>query len=321
MRNFFSLTGTLLSLAALASCHGVDAVATNSDGTLFWALRMNIPAATMDTGSTLQLSAVALYSSGDTIRSGIPAPTFRSLDPTRVTVSPTGVITAIKPTSTPIGVVASVTADNLTNADTTLVAVTLDHNTVDSIAITTTSGSVERDGKTWTIPVGETVILGATAQGPGGTVSGVSVKYQSLDDIIGIVRGTQLTANARGTTQVVAMTTSYGVALTDTITIVVSNPMTGRFSVNPTASRFGLPVLSPTLIIIGEGGIITWRYASRTGTESVTFLNDVDKIPDGDIPSLPPSPGSVTRQFPTVGSYKFQIAAGDTARVIVIPND
>jgi hypothetical protein len=164
-------------------------------------------------------------------------------------------------------------------------------------------------------------------------LTGLAVKYRSLDPIVATIRGTQAYTTAKGVARIVATSTSYGVTLTDTTHIVVTNPMTMTFTFNSsTAVENGsAPITrSPAYGLIGSGGTVTWTNLGLQPSTSVTFLDGADSLAlpvpgtigaaGGNIAVLTPF-SRQSRMFIKPGTYHFRDAAGDTASFVVIPND
>lgn len=324
-------TAVLMATAVCAAigigCKDTAPVSTGVDASqAFWQLSTNIEALTLDSGQTQQIVAVSLNYRGDTLTT-LPAPAYQSLDTSKVTVTPDGLITAIKPSTSSVLVIASLTVDGVTNADTTTVLVSRGSHTFGSLSLRAKVPDSTQVG----YGASKSLSVAAT-DGGGATLTGLAVKYQSLDPIIATVRGTQVYATTKGVARIVATSTSYGVTHADTTHIVVTNPMTQTYTFNsPTAVTAGsAPLVSSGYGLIGAGGTVTWTNLGITPSTSVTFLDGADSLAlpvtgalnaaGGNITTLVPYV-SQSRMFTKPGRIRFKDAAGDTASFLVIPND
>lgn len=282
---------------------------------MFWALQNSAEAATMQVGATLQLVSTPQYASGDAIP-GLPTPTFTSLDPTRVTVNDAGLITAVATTNNPVPVVATLTSGGITNTDTTMVAVTDTRVALKTLSLQVLFGGTV-SGDTLYTPISSFVLLSPFAtDSSDAPVFGLALKYQVLDKVIANLFDTFLSTTAIGVTKIIVSTNSYGVALADTLILKVGNPMSGSFNICPTCSQLSLPTLTPSVIVIGAGGTVSWNGAET----DVTFTTGVDDIPGGAVLHVPAG-GQASITFPTTGTYKFTVqVTGDSGSVVVIPN-
>jgi hypothetical protein len=269
---------------------------------------------------------VPLNYQGDTLTM-MPAPTYLSLDTSKVTVTQDGLVTAVKPSTSSVLVVASLMVDGITNADTIPVIVTRGAHTFGSLSLRARVPDSTKVG------YGASKSLSVTTKdGDGQPLSGLAIKYQSLDPLIATITGTQVYTAAKGVARIVATSTSYGVTLADTTHIVVTNPMTQTFTFNSPASvaAGSPPFTSSGYGIIGSGGTVTWLNLGVTPSTSVTFLDGADSLALPVPGSLGAAGGNITtltpfsrqsRVFIKPGRIRFQDAAGDTGSFVVIPND
>jgi hypothetical protein len=300
----------VLLVGAIVSCSGDSPVALHADSAnLFWAVRLDIPAATIAVGGTQQLVATPVSPSGAPLE-GLPMPAFRSSDETKVTVSPDGVLTAVAVTPGTT-VIASLTVDGLTNVDTTTVVVTPTSAVVQSFSL---------DGAApYTVVRGSAkLITPSIMDDHGQALLGLAVKYVSLDTIIASIQqqpgSVYLTGKAPGKVRVAASMTGYGVTKVDTIEYTVTNP-TSLFITCIGMVRFPgqQPFLPTGPYFLKTNGTVSFSNGMAI-SNSITF-DDVPGAPDDITLGLPGTP--TVRQFTTAGAYRFTDAYGNTGLVVV----
>ncbi|HEU4558433.1 MAG TPA: plastocyanin/azurin family copper-binding protein, partial [Longimicrobium sp.] len=119
-----------------------------------------------------------------------------------------------------------------------------------------------------------------------------------------------VTGVAAGTATITATLTSGGVTRTATaaVTVTTTAPPVGNATVTTPGESF-----SPQTVTIAPGTTVTWQFSGNT--HNVTF-NTVAPT-GGNIPDR--SSGSVTRTFPTAGTYDYRCTRhnGMTGRVVV----
>lgn len=321
-RDRHNVSRTLLfagcAIASIVGCRGDSATAVNADGAhVFWSLANSPGAAALAVGGTLQIVATPLYPTGDSIP-GLPTASFTSLDPSRVTVSSTGLVTGVAVTNNPVAVVSTLTSNGITNTDTTMVAVTATRSPVASILIQPAfAGTLSGDTLNEAYQAFDFVFT-TVLDSMGNPVSGVAVKVTVLDPSIANLFDGELIAQAVGSTKIVASTNAYGISVADTVILVIGNPMSASFNICPTCSQLSLPTLSPKVAVIGAGGTVMWSGAQTT----LIFNNNASDIPGGSgTLNVPAPPNSLTLTFPTPGKYHFTLGTGDTATVAVVPNN
>jgi hypothetical protein len=305
-----TVPGTSLLLSA---CRGEAPVSVNADASkLIWSLKNNVGAATLSPGTTLQLATTAYTYTGDSVE-GLPAPTFNSSDSDKVTVSPTGLVTAVAATTSNVNVVSSLTVDGVTHVDTTIVAVTAAAHTLKTFSIHSSYPST-----TFSLGAYEPVYVTATDSSDL-PLYGLAVKFVSSAPRIADFLSGQLYGYAKGQTTVIASTTSFGVTKADTVTYTVTNPMSANVYCYEHAYLPYEPAfyLASNPVIIGAGGTVTWYNYGNMAT-GITF-DDSTHVTGGNIASIPLY-SSASRTFPTTGTYRFQDVLGDTATIVVIPN-
>jgi hypothetical protein len=300
-----------LSLAAAlagAACSGDSPIALkNAPGDMLWSLHATISAVTVAIGGTQQLGAAAYFSDGSLASTTAPI-TYTSTNPTKVQVSSSGLVTGLAVTSAPAVVVASMATPSITLVDTILVAVTATAHPLKTFSLHTGPTSFAQASS---IPIPLTATDSSDA-----AVSGLAVKYTSLNPNIFYVNGTSLIGATTGTTALIASTTSYGVARTDTVNITVTNPMVAYlycYNKANTGRDF-----SSTTTIIGVGGTV--NFYNFLGSPITITFDDPTNITGGNIVNLANST-SAARVFTAAGTYNFHSQTGGTATVVVIPNN
>lgn len=301
-----------------AGCSGDRVVEINEAdlSTFYWKLALDIHATTVAVGGTQMVVARPRTVAGDTI-SGLPAPVFTSQDSTKVTVDQSGVITGITETSG-TAVIATLTAQGITHADTTIVAVTAESHVLASFEIAYTPGD-ERIGQGDYRPL--TVVA---LDDHGDPLDGLSVQLQVLTPATLTESAGELAfyATQVGIGRIAVQTTSYGVTMADTMEYQVGYPSTGTVQAQAadpdTTLAFG-----PHTVVIAVNGTVTW-YNFANGPINVTFDNDVENVEGGNIETLEPGdfdPADNTRQFLAAGTYHYtNTMNGQTGQVVVVDN-
>lgn len=297
----------------LSACRGEAPVSINADASnLVWSIKNSTGAATLSPGTTVQLTTTAYTYAGEPVE-GLPAATFRSTDSTKVTVSPTGLVTGVAATTSNVNVISSLTVAGVTHADTTIVAVT-------PVAHTLKTFSIHPASQITTIPLNGNTGVTVTATDSGNqTLTGLAVKLVSSAPLVADFYYGYLYAYAKGQTTVIASTTSFGVTKADTVTYTVTNPMQANVYCYEHAYLPYEPAFYVTSnpIIIGAGGTVTWANYGNMVT-GITF-DDSTHVTGGNIASIPLYT-SASRTFPTTGTYVFKDVLGDSATIVVIPN-
>jgi hypothetical protein len=208
--------------------------------------------------------------------------------------------------------VASLTADDITYVDTTIVAVT-PHSTVIK-------------GLTLDLPNGTTLGLGDPAVSLVANavdehdmaIPGIAISIVSLDPnkIMLYAWGgpPSAQASALGKARIVVSTTSYGTTFVDTVQFTVQYGMAGNVGIQlgyPT----NIPTFYPGALVIGVGG--TASFFNGTSTPfSLTFLNGLENIV-GSVTDLGPY-GTQVVQFLAVGTYNYKDpVSGATGSIVV----
>jgi hypothetical protein len=215
-------------------------------------LRLDHPAITMSTVppyDILQLTAMPRNAFGD-VMTGLPAPTYRSTDTTKVLVTANGLLRAVGQASQ-IQVIAELVHGPVRHADTAII-------NVDALADPPELGSISinpflQDSFVWPMPslrdsnastdyfqigqlIGENFVFNRALEArvvdvDQMTIPGVPIEYTSLDRAIATIRrrvvgseGASMQLIRPGQARMVARTTAYGITATDTVVITVTLP-------------------------------------------------------------------------------------------------
>jgi hypothetical protein len=310
VRTAFRLPHALLGLSILAACRADGVVnPTNPNVQQYWALQLDRSAITLALAAdydTLHLTAMPVTPSGAPIE-GLPAPTFRSTNVNTVTVDAAGQITALDLTAG-TQVIASLTADGITHADTALVAVTAEAATVTSFSIQPVPPDSARLALRGTLLQTFHALTPIVMDVGGVPLSGNPVRYQSLD------RRTALVDSYGGTVQglrlgyvdLVAATTVYGQTFTDTLSFRIGYPGYVKVKVHGPFYAF-VPYqtgsLIPDSVVIGTGGVVEWE---NTGMLEGTLMDMVFE------PAAAATLDSVPEQYVCVN---YGIDCGSTGNV------
>lgn len=300
-----------LTTAALG-CRGTDAVVANMDGSkLLWSVTNTVGAVTMDTGTTFQLVLTPRYASGDVVPNLSPT-SFTTNGPTKVTVSPTGLLTALEATDAPVLIVGTYTLDGVSITDTVSVAVTAGRHSIKTFSLQDTPTSIAIND----YPYVQATVTDSSDQ----MLYDVPVAYTSSNPTVADFQYGSLTLMTRGTTTLHAVATVYGVTYQDSVTVTITNPTSVQFTLYGAEwqSEFGYPGVGPVRGVIGVGGTVSFFGFGLDGPSSITFITGGDSLPaNANVPVFTSS--ATVGPFLVPGSYLFKIASGDTARVYVLP--
>jgi len=350
----------LLAAVALAGCGGLEPVEpyspTTDPAALFMALTFDhgaINLATVAPHDKLQLTATPRDGLGSPMM-GLPAPTFRSSDTTRVFVTPQGELQARK-AGTGIQVIAELVADgNVRHADTAFVNVTASTNP-QMLATLSIQPQTPQAAVWGMLPFSGTLgrllfqfsgvrfdaavplrLLDAN----GAAIPGLVVRYQSLNPDVATINSRLGNIGMLQPAEVtmVVRTTAYGISKADTARFTVTLPIVHGVVVNA-APNGGVPVTAPRTVTIRPGGYVFWSNLSADSV-SVTFddpsaAGQIAQIctaqgatrpvhcDSGNIPNFMSKTNDFWqhtrgRQFVQPGSYPYRIEPlGVTGRVIV----
>jgi Big-like domain-containing protein len=277
----------------------------------FFSLDLSPKAINVATGATQQLTVTPKDVAGNPL-SGLPVPTFLSTDTSVAQVSASGVVTGRKTGSSVI--TASIQSDSLTLSDRVTVTVTATQRTLASFTIAP---------KTVTLGAGATQRLTPTSRDQSGAViSGLGRPfYVSTDTTKARVSafGT-VTAVSPGQAKIAATITSGGVTKTDTALIAVTNPRSATVTMNTSGSCClrlapGESAILPPIVVIAPSGTVRWDNRTATSPDSTSFavtFGNAAAVTGGDIAAF--KSGSVTRTFPTAGTYTYTVTAFVFAR-------
>jgi hypothetical protein len=351
-----TVVAALTTLAGIWGCSTDSAFAPSTDpSALFWGLRVDQHAVQLSLSApenAVQLAATSYTPFGD---EWMPAPgdsappTFwYSTDSSKVTVTQAGVVTAKAPTTSAIRVIAIRRINNVTQADTSQIRVvseptprvlqTLDIRPTDSAKVAT--------------GINKPVLIRVT-DSDGNAMNGVVAYVTSSDTSVAKPQvawsagsaTTQVTIQGRhiGSALITAVTSVYGVAKTDTFTLVVGYPITG--SVNISSQRQGDGTYRwlgyNTAQEVGPGAIVSWVNNSAADSATGQPIDVIFDTPEGVAAALPdnthpnPAGGNISaipadtgaaatatrtryRRFLTPGTYPYHIPQYDISGTVVV---
>ncbi|HEX8359236.1 MAG TPA: Ig-like domain-containing protein [Longimicrobium sp.] len=280
---------------AASGCGGGGAAGTPAEAepggtTAPASLTLNHTTASLAAGGSLQLSATPVNAGGAAM-TGLPAPSWSTSDPAIAHVAD-GMVTAVAPGSAII--TATLTAGGATRTATVSVTVTPRPAAFTTLALT---GG--------TVAVGATLPLTATALDQNGQpMTGLPApSFVTSDASRATVSGAGVvTGVAAGTATITASLTAGGVTRTATATVnVTATPQGGG---GGSATVRGLEhAFSPSSVTITPGGTVTWTMVDDE--HDVTWTGAAP--PQGNIPKMDEG-DSVTRTFPTAGTYTYRCA-------------
>jgi plastocyanin len=287
-------------------------VAPPDTAQLYWSLQMDLQAATVAVGGHQQVRATPLTLTGSPIP-GLPAPTFTSGDTAVVTVDSLGLVTGLAVTSG-VPIIASLTAQGITYADTVMVAVTPHSAIVKALAIV-----LPEDGPILRLDDDPTPIVAIATDDNGQVIPGIAVAVTTLDpykiDFFSYGGPPLVQGKTLGKARIVATTTSYGVTKADTVEFSIQYSMFSTVSMEVLYPSMTL-AFSPTAVAIGVGGEVSW-YNHGSGPMSIVFDTGVEHIEGGNIPEIDLY-NEQSRRFLAAGTYTYRdTVSGTDGKVIV----
>jgi hypothetical protein len=351
-----------LTAAVLIEGCGSDAVVSpvNGSATAFWALQLERSAVTMALAApydTLRLVATPRTASGAPI-DNLPAVTFSTTNVNTVEVDSAGLLRAVGLTPG-TKIIASLTADGVTHADTATVAVTPDPG-----ALLITSFSIQP-----VPPDSARMALGGTLLEPnrtltpivtdagGNQVFDLPIRYATLDETTAIIDrwGGAITGVSLGYVPLVATMTAYGRSFADTVQYRIGLPAYTKVHIHgPLYAyvRYEVGSFDPDSVTVGTGAVIEWEDAGRLpGTASdITFdaaqAAALDSVPEqfscvnyatdcdgtGNVAPFGPAANDPTgelfwqnfsraRRFTLPGVYRYTNTISGTHGVVVVVDE
>lgn len=347
-------------LVVLTGCSGLEPVTGYKPVTdpeqLYMALTLNYRVANLSTAApynTIQLTATPRNAVGVPM-SGLPGPTFRSSDTTKVRVTANGLVEA-RGRATGVQVIAEVVAEgNIRRADTALVNVTTNPSPPELASLSIRP--LPPDSTIWPIlpfpsafygyillitytgmPFSLPSLSPRALDRAGNLIRGLAIEYESLDpEVVPVERHTgEITILSRpGQARVVARTTAYGISKADTVLFTVTFPIIQDVEIE--AVPDGPPAFTPSEVKIRPNGMVFWTSLSG-GPVDVIFdaPANVAEITSlcialggafcgaGNISVFDGSSGDALDQsrgrlFPVPGVYSYRSTlTGATGRVVV----
>jgi hypothetical protein len=311
-------------LLTLPGCADQPPTAVYSQtNTLLSRVELDVGAVTIPVNGTQPLHVTAYLADG-TKESNVTDVTYKSSTPSRVSVSPDGVITGLFITDQPVAVTASIQRDSITRSVQVLVKVT------DTAAVASRfTFAIDADSAVLALWDSGN-LLGVVQTPSGDTLRNLPVKYWAADPRVAIISGSQVIGQGTGTTRLYATTTAYGTTFTDSLDIKVNYAT--AISTFYYYGQWGA-LGSGLGGILQPGGTFKW-YNTWNGANGdlmgITFDNPAAALPDPAKPEAgggniaPFRQGNVARQFVTPGSYTWTAtdAAGTvkgTGVIIVKP--
>lgn len=293
---------------AITACSGDSPVALKATpGEMLWTLQADVPAVTLAVGGTQQLSATIRRIDGS-VAPDAPAVKYVSANPLKVQVTASGLVTGLATTSAPVAIAQSVSRDGVTLVDTAIVSVTATAHPLKTFSVQTTSTRIPQNG-TLAIPLTAT----DSSDAP---VTGLAVKYTSLNPSILNPSSGLIYAYTIGSTKFTAFTASYGVTRVDTVSLTVIYPtLVTLICYNKVTTGRDF---STTTAVVGVGGTI--NFLNVTGSPlSITF-SDPSVVAGGNIVGV--GSGATPRTFNTAGTYTFtNQSTGATGTISVRVNN
>jgi hypothetical protein len=268
MRTF--LRPALLLVPLVLGCGSDNPVDPTSEGLRpYWALQLNHKAITLGLNSevdTLRLVATPLAPDNSTL-DDIGVITFTSSNTDVVTVGEDGLITGLAPTAG-VTIVATMSAQGVTHADTAMVAVTEDPG-----ALRLASFSIDpippdsakfAAGGTYTEAFRN--LTPTLLDTDGNPIEGVPIHFQSLDMTTALVESwsSSITGLRPGYFDIAARTTVYGEQFVDTLRYRIGYPGVVRPKMYGTMYAYityQVGTFAPRVMRVGTGAVMELEYA------------------------------------------------------------
>lgn len=303
---------------AMVACMGdkIATVTTPNIATLYWSLHNNIRAVTVAVGGHQQLSLTPQTVSGAPIANA-PTPAFLSGDSTKVTVDAHGLVTGVAETQG-VPVIASLTLDQITYVDTTIVAVTPTSAVLQSVQLAIPpGGAILGVG-------GPPAVLDAVAlDDHGAPIPGVAISITTSDSnkvmLFSYGGPTMVQPVLLGQVLIIATTTSYGITKADTVQFTVQYGTQGQVVAQSNSPCPGCPnraTLSPDAIAIGVGGTVTFSNYTSAPMD-IAFDNNIANVVGGNIPNIDVF-DQQSRQFIAAGTYKYHSTLLNVTGAIIV---
>ncbi len=351
--------GFIAATLTLVACGEVQAPAvyepTTDPKRLFMALTLDHRAINLSTVApydTFRLVATPRNALGERM-DGLPQPTFRSSDTTRVWVGADGLLQARRAASEVLVIAEVVTEDNIRRADTARVNVITTHPP--EIGVFSIAPETPEEAIRFMIPDAARIyVLPFLFAGidmlrsqplrvfdtSGSPIFGLAVEYRSLDPAIIVIQEEGIGIPTQpGEARIEARTVAYGVVKADTATYTV--PPAPLLHVVIMEERAGGDLtLGPEEVTIYKGGYVLWHNRTKTPLD-IEFErpDDVAELPPmvclllgacgwGDIEPFAVDPSSDGtdffealrgRSFPIPGVYEYRSPlTGRRGRVVVV---
>jgi len=332
-----TILGRLVSACAavaLIGC-GRDVVAPQPapDPTrLYWAVTLDQHALTLSTVSpydTVRVTATPRNAAGAPL-SGAPPITYTSSDLQHLQVSPDGLIRGMAP-GQGISLIATLTAGNLTHADTALLDVTAvsappQLATLSIHPVPPDSAVLPMVGPGYSAlagylygPVfgGQKQVTPQAGDATGAPLSGLRFDFRSSDTTIATIdRQTGFLSGVQpGQVTLIASATAYGVVKADTVAYTITLPAGQFVAFGSQGQMFGF---IPSGVTIVQGGYVIWWNGSKRPVD-VVFDDSIHVAQDsvfcrcgaGNVTAFGDTTGFFsfanvrTRWFPVAGAYTY----------------
>ena len=283
-----------LPVVVLAGCGGLESVATYDPITdptqLYMTLQVDQRAVNLSTVApydTLQLTATPLNALDEPL-SGLPAPTFQSLDTTTVWVTPEGLLQARNVTSTTKVIASLAIGGNVRHTDTVLVQVTnlatppvLDTLSIHPLVPDSAVFPLLSEGLSIYFvvfsgtgyPFGSChlpKLLTRMVTSTGDPISGLLVSYKSLDPTVAQTNGCgafgdpfEVAPVRPGHVKFVAQTTAYGIKKVDTVSYTITYRVAQGIDIQETG-------FTPSEVVLATHGTALW-FNDVVDSAGVTF--------------------------------------------------
>ncbi len=280
-----------------------EVVVSSTTPPVYSALSVSPTSPAIDVGEAVTLAATPLDQYG-TAMSGLPAPSWQSLDPAVATVDPSGVVTGVADGT--VDVMASVTSGGVTHTGTA--SVTVLSTQAGAVIVTTPNRTFNPPNVV--IPPGGTVTWQFSESTHNVTFAGVAPPGGDIPDL-SPGNSASRTFTTEGTYDYEC--TRHG-GMVGTIEVQAGAPPPPPPPAGGTTITVGNGAFTPDRVDIAPGEAVTWQF--EDAVYNVTF--DGPAPPGGDIPDSNPGT-SASRTFPVPGDYDFEctLHSGMSGRVRV----
>lgn len=341
-----AVIGTVLStVSMIMACGGSDLTGNltlppEALPDAYWSLDLNrkgINLSTVAPYDTVRLSVTPKTTFGETITNVSAAPVYSVKDTLSLRISSDGLLTALRPVNDKVEVIAQLTIDGITRADTSWVRII--SSAPVGIPRKLSIQPLPGDSAKWSLTPLPKEIIPVVEDESGNSISNVLVHFHSSDEHVLWFEPEGMFAFKQGTALVTATTYAFGVDLIDTVSYRITLPSVQFIGISetlPDASGSGKVFFSPDTVTVGVGAVIIFQTSDKVTSDVAINFDDPSAAAGptgfpwlfyfdgsaGNIPAIKPNQYfGAGRQFNVAGAYRYQDETGNAKGVIVVQQE